>query len=542
MGLWALIKRTHAGPVLMFLAALATMMIPSSSWAQDEPRDAKELITTYASTIAPYLLEDQMRELARTRREEALQAFGEILAHLEEYPEWVLAQQVLGAMVKHCGDEEPRRIFTAWLLTTDSERFAEELRHFSGWEPFTEPEWLREVYQHAASHAASQLIRHALVTRLGLELTGDELEAYLRSDEGLHTSLERGLWSAWSAVNHAANGRQPAADLEPALQGFDRVLTYHGEHYDICHLHRAMFLWFFDRDEEALADLEAYVARHPDAPYPHHMRARILRETGDEAGAQAAEQMYREKTEALRPLEIEVPELPEELPQTDLQRRDIPGLVEHPDPGDVPRLAQAVASANADLDTVHAALRALNDCFSDEELIPATPWLELALGRRVLPSAYFMARAARLLGRAGQPSSAPIIAELACDERWRPTGLPQQLTSVLAMFPEEIAKHHLLWVALKRRDVIYLSFVESFYPPEKKYWQAHWELIVAGRPDERLAAAATDRDLLGSLTLYEMATDPSLEPALREQALEALRQPPAHPLANLVEVHGEAGE
>ncbi len=505
----------------MLTVLCLTILAGGLCGAQEEPPDAKQLITTYASTIVPFRLEDQMRDLAENRREEGLQAFEGILEHADEYPDHVVIQQVLGAMVEHFGDEEPRRIFTEWVLTTDSERFAKELRYgaVTG-PPFHQPEWLRGLYEHAAEHAESERIRYVLIRLRRIELTGDELEAYLQSDEGLYASIR------------AAGSRS-----DRGLAAMEKVLAYHGEHYAIYHLHRALLLWSLDRGPDALADLDAYIDLHPEAPYPHHLRARVLAEMGDAEGARAAAETYQAKTEAVEPLEIELPDLPDELPETDLHFTEIPRLTEEPDPADVPRLARAVASSNGDYYARVHSLRALEECFADEELLPAVPWLDLAVKRRLLriPA---LEDAARLLGRIGQPSSAAVVADLAVDEMW-PATLRPTLVRALSLFPTAVAKHHLLWLMLQTHDRTCLGYAQGLYGPEQEYWRVHWELIAGATPEERIGAAALKRDLLGSLTLYEMATDQDLDAAMRAEAAQALRAQPRHPLADLV---GQAEE
>jgi len=514
----------HVAVVL--LALMLTIAVCSApSWSQEETLDPEQLIARYASTITPYRLVDQMRDLAENHREEGLQAFQDILEHADEYPNHVMVQQVLGAMVEHFGDDEPRRIFTEWLLTTDSERFVEDLRAPVGWEPFREPEWLRGVYEHAAEHAASQRIRYALIRRLNIELTGEELEAYLRSDQGLYDSLRT---AAACYVPVADPSDLDRRRVERTLEAMQNVLTNHGEHYDIFHLHRGVYLWLLDRDAEALADLDAYIDLHPEAPYPHHHRARVLAEMGDIEGARAAEATYLAKTEAVEPLVIELPDLPDELPETDLSARD-PSWLKWLAPPDSVEFAEAVEAANADIDPVKLAravassnaddrtrsyaVQVLQKGFDPQELGETVPWLEIAVRRRVTSGR----RLCELLAAIGHASSAAAIADLAA------TDPSPRLRKLLMMFPEEIARPLMLRVAMQNRDWRWLSTLNSLYPAEKKYWRVQWELIATRGPEERLYAAATDKRMLGDLTLYEMATDLALAAAMRADALQTLR-------------------
>ncbi|MGI5818623.1 MAG: hypothetical protein ACOX9R_11065 [Armatimonadota bacterium] len=307
----------------------------------------------------------------------------------------------------------------------------------------------------------------------------------------------------------------------------DRILTYHREDYDIFYLHRAMFLWFFDRNEEALADLDAYVNLHPEAPYPHHLRSRILSETGADEGARAADETYRELTQAVEPLEPELPELPDELPVADFTCQD-PRWQQLLDARDAVAIAKFVASSNADPLTRSMALRALEEQFEPEELLDTVPWLELAVNRRLL-TVTPMQHACQLLATIGQARSAAVISDLAAADPTAP------VKRALMAFPAEVARRHATWLALQTGENTWFRSLEALYPKEKRYWKPAWELIPTRTPEERLTAASAERDLLGALTLYEMATDEALDGSMRAEAAAALRASPAHALANLLD-------
>jgi hypothetical protein len=497
--------------------------------AQQEPPDAAKLITAYASTITPDVLEDDMRDLAENRPAEGLAAFQQILDQADDYPEYVYMHDVLGAMVKFFGRDEPGRMFREWLLHTNSEHAVNDIRvRGMDVEWNRDQEWARGLFEEVAREADSEAVRYALVSALDMELTGDELEAYLRSDEGLYEAIVVTLGHGHTAVHNRAGGPLTGGGrLEDVLPAMERILTYHREDYDIFHLHRAMFLWFFDRNEEALADLDAYVNLHPEAPYPYHLRARLLAEVGETDGANSAVEMYEAKTNQVEELTIESPDLPDELPEADFTYQD-PRWQQLLDARDAVALAKIVASSNADPLTRSMALTALEEQFEPEELLDTVPWLELAVNRRLL-TVTPMQHACQLLATIGQASSAAVISDLAAADPTAP------VKRALMAFPADVARRHATWLALQTGENTWFRSLEALYPKEKTYWKPAWELIPTRTPEERLTAASAERDLLGALTLYEMATDETLDGGLRAEAAEALRATPAHALANVLD-------
>jgi len=533
----------HVAVVL--LALMLTIAVCSApSWSQEEPPDASRIIQGYSWSITSYLIEDQMRDLAENRRDEGLRAFEEILEHADEYAEYLCMNDVLGAMVAFFGRDEPVRIFRNWLLHTHGEHAVSDLRTggaYTGWAE--DREWTRQLYEEAAREADSEAVRYAIINALDTELTGEDLDAYMRSDEGLYEANTTAHGQGYVAVKNLAGGPLSGGGRpEVVLRAMGDILTYHHEHYDIFYLHRAMFLWFLDRDAEALADLDAYIDLHPEAPYPYHLRARVLAEMGNTEGVRVAEAMYLAKTEAVEPLEIELPDLPDELLETDIVASS-PGWREFMADPDSVKLAQAVASSNADAPTQAKALKGLQERFDPRELGEAVARLELAVRRRLLTHG-LARRAAELLGSIAHPGSAAVVADLALDDMRGGPGFAIPVERVLLLFPADVARYHLLWVAVQKRERRCFRLVDGLYGPERRYWQAQWELIVGGRPEERLAAAASKPDLLGALTLYETATDASLDADGRADALQALRDYPnimPRALADLVERAQAAG-
>jgi tetratricopeptide (TPR) repeat protein len=375
----------------------------------------------------------------------------------------------------------------------------------------------------AEAHAALGHDAQATPDReTGERLQREAQEAYLRSPEGLERERSRGDMHARACLSGSDTSPSPVA-----LEAYDNILRFHPEQTSYC-VRRAMLYWFFGDDDKALADLNAYIEQNHDAAYPHYLKARIHKKRGDQAAATADLAACRERVEARPRTTIKLPDLPQDLPTTNLGALETQALAAKAGPADVVTLAQVAASTNANDVARECAVKALAERYDAKALAPAEPYLELLLHRR--PTQYYSVlwKAVDLLGRLGTPDAAAILAEFACSDYQHFIVIGAFIPKAIAKCPADVAVSCLTYVLLHTPSSVVASSAaaELATLTGRPGSDICADLIVRGSRQEQIAPASAiwQTDPLGRLTLFEIATDPDTEAPIRAQALERLRR------------------
>ncbi len=388
------------------------------------------------------------------------------------------------------------------------------------------PEFVRAYQRRAGVH---RRLGHEVEAQADeakvLELQTAATEAWLRSPEGLSQQVGVARGHANLAVTSHAKREDTIDYRSEALRAFENILKHHGD-LDVYYLRRAMFRDYFGEEDEALQDLDAFLTSSPDAAYGYLLRARLHRRRGDEQAAEADTQRYRECMAGRVPLTVPLPEPPAQPPTTDLNYFDLQELGERAQPADVLRIAQVIAASNADGATRLQATKMLEAQSDDEALLPAVPYLELAL-QLDLPDGGLRGSVIQLLARLKAPGGAGFLTELARDASKFDERSTSRIVDAIAEYPPDVAIPHLTYLVLNAAadSTRGLAARRLNGLADWPYGDATATLIILGTRDEQVAAASLYRgDVLGRLTLLELASDPDTDMVLRQRAWQCLTE------------------